>query len=87
MCLKSIHLAENASYKSCLSRLFRAISPIIPRKRALSQDPKSAIFISGNVFQTHPNVELQPAFRICLALKLSSRLWTYGGGYIYPLCF
>ena len=25
----------------------------IPRKRALRQNPKSAIFISGNVFQTH----------------------------------
>ena len=53
VCLKNIHRAENASFETCLSRLFRAISPIIPRKRALSQDPKSAIFISVNVFQTH----------------------------------
>ncbi|HLP93323.1 MAG TPA: alpha/beta hydrolase, partial [Saprospiraceae bacterium] len=45
VCLKNIHRAENASFETCLSRLFRAISPIIPRKRALSQDPKSAIFI------------------------------------------
>jgi hypothetical protein len=53
VCLKNIHRAENASFGTCLSRLFRAISPIIPRKRALSQNPKSAIFISGNVIQTH----------------------------------
>jgi hypothetical protein len=56
VCLKNIHRAENASFETCLSRLFRAISPIIPRKRALSQNPKSAIFISGNVFQTHSSV-------------------------------
>jgi hypothetical protein len=54
--LKNIHQAENASFGTCFSRLFRAINPIIPRKRALSQNQKSAIFISGNVFQTHANV-------------------------------
>jgi hypothetical protein len=56
VCLKNIHRAENASFGTCFSRLFRAINPIIPQKRALSQNPKSAIFISGNVFQTHSRV-------------------------------
>jgi hypothetical protein len=56
VCPKNIHRDENASFGTCFSRLFRAINPIIPRKRALSQNPKSAIFISGNVFQTHSRV-------------------------------
>ena len=58
VCLQNIHRAENASFETCLSRLFRAISPIIPRKRVLIQNPKSAIFISGNVFQTHSSGRL-----------------------------